>query len=322
MRRLFQVLLVISAVLVVIVVIGPRPDTRVAVRFDPAAIGDDVEAYLEKREAGIANLKPGAEKEIIWNDASSRDRTALAIVYIHGFSATKMEIRPVPDQIANATGSNVFYTRLTGHGRDGPAMAEPKLNDWVDDVAEAIAIGERIGDRILLIGTSTGASLITLAAANPKAVAKVKGAVLLSPNYAIRGASIGLMNMPWGEQLLPPLLGRERSFEPHNAQQAKWWTTSYPLRSVFAMGALLKVVSQIDYSTVTLPALFLVSPDDRVIIPQEARDVFEMWGGPKKLVEITDAEDPSSHVIAGDILSPSTTPKVTGEILTWVETLN
>lgn len=322
MRRLFQALLAICAVLAVVVIFGPRPDTDVTARFDPSQIGDDVEAYLAGQETAIADIKPGTEKEIIWHDPETRQRTPLAIVYVHGFSATKMEIRPVPDEIAAATGSNLYYTRLSGHGRNSAAMAEPKLSDWANDIAEAIAIGERIGDQVVLIGTSTGATLITLAASSTQAVARVKGAVLLSPNYAIRGASIGLMNMPWGEHVLPIVLGEERSFEPHNAQQARWWTTSYPLRSVFTMGALLKVVSELDFSQITLPALFVISPDDEVIIPQEARDVYAAWGGPKKLVEITGAEDPSSHVIAGDILSPSTTPQVTREILDWLETLN
>ena len=322
MRRLFKVLLAISALLVIVVIFGPRPDTNATVNFDPSSIGDDVEAYLNERETSVSDIKPGAEKEIVWQNPQTKQRTPLSVVYVHGFSASKMEIRPVPDQIAEATGSNLFYTRLAGHGRDGAAMAEPKLTDWVHDIAEAIAIGKRLGDQVLLIGTSTGATLITLAAANPENVADVKAAVLISPNYAIRGASTGLLNMPWGEQILPVILGEERSWEPHNDQQAQWWTTSYPLRSIFTMGALLKVVSQLDLAKITMPALFMISPDDQVIIPQEARDVHAAWGGPKELIEIADAQDPSSHVIAGDILSPATTSQVTDEILAWLKTLD
>ena len=46
-------------------------------------------------------------------------------------------------------------------------MAEGSVNAWINDYAEAIAIGRAIGDRLAVIGTSTGASLATLASAQP-----------------------------------------------------------------------------------------------------------------------------------------------------------
>ena len=76
-------------------------------------------------------------------------------------------MRPLPDKVAAALGANLFYTRLTGHGQDGAAMAEGSVNAWINDYAEAIAIGRAIGDKVVVIGTSTGASLATWAASQP-----------------------------------------------------------------------------------------------------------------------------------------------------------
>ena len=57
-------------------------------------------------------------------------------------------MRPLPDKVAAALGANLFYTRLTGHGQDGAAMAEGSVNAWINDYAEAMAIGRAIGGKV------------------------------------------------------------------------------------------------------------------------------------------------------------------------------
>src|SRR6202007_3384630 len=103
-------------------------------------------------EAEVTDIRPGLQKEIVWADPASRARTPLAIVYVHGFSASKGEVRTLPDRAAAALHANLFYTRLTGHGEDSDAMAKGSINAWVNDYAEAIAIGRAIGDRVIVIG--------------------------------------------------------------------------------------------------------------------------------------------------------------------------
>lgn len=101
-------------------------------------------------------LVPGAEKTIIWaND--SREKTPLSIIYLHGFSATCRETAPVFDRVAEKLGANLFYTRLTGHGRDSEAMGEVTLNAFLNDAMEAWEIGRTIGEEVIIVGTSTGA---------------------------------------------------------------------------------------------------------------------------------------------------------------------
>ena len=319
MKRIAWVLIVLLGVAALAMATGPRPDTKAIVIFDPAAIGDDPQAWLATEEAKVANIKPGAEKEIIWADPATKARTAVSVVYIHGFSATKMETRPVSDNVAKALGANLYYTRLAGHGRDGDAMLEASLDAWVNDVAEALAIGKMIGDKVVVITTSTGGTLATWAAGQPELAAKMDALVLISPNYAIQGASIGLLNMPWGETILPLVLGKQRSFEPSNPEHGKWWTTSYPSKAVFPMGALLKTVEAIDVGTIKIPALFLLSLQDKVVVPTISKQVFDKWGGEKQWVAVPDAEDPYKHVIAGDILSPKNTAMAVEAILAFLK---
>lgn len=321
MKRLLLFILLLLGIAAIAMYAGPRPDRNETVSFDPASIGPDPEAWLAAAEEKIPSIRPGAQKEIVWANPATREKTKLSVVYLHGFSATKMEIRPVPDKVAAALGANLFFTRLTGHGQDGPAMAEGSMNAWINDVAEALAIGSMIGERVVVIGTSTGGTLAAWAASKPEMAKNIAALALVSPNFAIQGASIGLLNMPWADRLLPMILGQERSFEPHNAEQAKWWTTSYPSRAVFPMGALLQTMSRIDPGQIKVPAIFIVSPDDKVIVPAVAQQVHERWGGPKKLVLVKESGDPSSHVIAGDILSPGNTEAVTRDIVAFVQSV-
>jgi hypothetical protein len=148
------------------------------------AIGsiDGVETYLTASESAFPDIRPGLAKQVVWADPLAKHRTPLAIVYIHGFSASKGEVRPLPDLVATALNANLFYTRLAGHGRSGDAMAEASVDDWQEDMREALDIAALLGDRTLIIATSTGAALATWALSQPTLTARVEGAVFLAPN--------------------------------------------------------------------------------------------------------------------------------------------
>jgi pimeloyl-ACP methyl ester carboxylesterase len=319
MKRLFILIILLMGAAAIAMLAGPRPDRTETVSFDREAIGTDVETYLAATEAKYPNIKEGAQKEIVWADPATKQKTPLSVIYVHGFSATKWETRPLPDEVAKSLGANLFYTRLAGHGRDGPAMAEASLSDWTRDMAEAMAIGEKIGERVVIIGNSTGATLATWAASKPDLAQNIAALVMLSPNFAIRGASTGLLNMPWADKLLPFIFGKERSFEPVNEQQAKWWTTSYPSVAVFPMGALLQTVAEIEYRAIRVPALFILSAQDKVVVPEITQQVHQAWGGPKQIIMLKEVGDPSFHVVAGDILSPGSTQMVKQAILEFLD---
>ncbi len=59
-------------------------------------------------------------------------------------------MEPVISHLGADLGANVFFTRLAGHGRDGAAMAEATVEDWLADAVEALAVGARLGDRVVL----------------------------------------------------------------------------------------------------------------------------------------------------------------------------
>jgi hypothetical protein len=196
-RTIVTALLILAALGLAALALGPRVPADTAVRFDPASIGADPAAYLAKTEAGVPGIRPGLAKEIVWADPAAKAKTHVALVYIHGFSASKGELRPLPDKLAAALGANLFFTRLAGHGRNGAAMAEASVNDWIDDYAEAIAIGRMIGDKVVVVASSTGAALATWGATDPALARDVAAMVLISPNYRIGAFGAFLLTWPW-----------------------------------------------------------------------------------------------------------------------------
>lgn len=319
---MLQKILIVLAILIVVAGIvfflGPRVPVDTTVTFDAAAIGDDPDAYLTERESRFDDIREGLEKEIVWAYPASRAKTPLAVVYVHGFSASKGEIRPLPDIVAKELGANLFYTRLTGHGRDGEAMAEATVNAWVNDLAEAVAVGRAIGEKVVIIAVSTGGGLSGWAATEPPMLDDVAGLVLISPNFGIQSAGAGLMTLPWGKVLVKLMAGDERGFDPVNELHAKYWTNRYPTDALLPLAAITKLANEAPYAKATIPALFIISDGDKVVQPQETRRIAGEWGVEAEVVAVTDAEDEYQHVIAGDALSPSTTAPLAARTVEWI----
>ena len=279
----------------------------------------DLEQYLVEREQAAAAshpLIPGTEKRIRWHDGAAR--TEFAIVNLHGFSASRQETAPLVDRLAEALGANVFETRLAGHGRARGAMLGVKAEDWLADGAEALAIGSRLGQRMIVIGTSTGATL-AIAMTDSPAFANVDSLVLISPNFAPAYSFTSWITRPGGPLLLRAAVGETRSWQAHNEQQARYWSTSYP--SAIAV----EVMRLVDRANGMLPldmrasVLTLLSPDDQVVSPRATLEAVERISAARKqVVKVLNVGDPSQHVLAGDILSPDDTDEVLARILEFV----
>jgi esterase/lipase len=325
-RRLLNSLLRFAVVLFLLyAVLGalvPRVELDRAITFDASAIGPDVDAYLANTELQFSDIRPGVAKRVIWAGAVGA-KTPLAVIYIHGFSASSEEIRPGPDQVAKALGANLFFTRLAGHGRTSDALASATANDWWQDMAEAMAIGRRLGDRVLVISTSTGGTLAALAAADPQLSQNMAGIVMISPNLGLKPWSAMLLDLPAAQYWLPWIAGDTRSFAPLNDGQAAYWTTTYPTTALLPVAALVRAARAVQYFTVKVPLLVFFSPQDQVVNPVQTQVILSYWGGPLQWQprSMGPGDDPYSHVLAGDILSPGQTAQTVDLIVAWAKGL-
>jgi esterase/lipase len=278
----------------------------------------EIENHIIMAERQIADLRPGLEKSIMWA-GKPHHRTRYAIVYIHGFSASKEELRPVPDLIAARLGANIFYSRLTGHGRTAEAMREASVSAWMQDLAEAFKIGTMIGDQVIILSCSTGGTLVAAGIANGVFSEKLFSTVFFAPNFGLQDQIAQLLTWPLARYWAPLIGGEMQTNTPRNRLHARYWTTSYPTISLIPMMQLIDMVDDADLSTSNVPALFYFSPDDKVVDPQKTENFIAHRRGPKEIIRINgnDSEDELNHLITGQVVSPSQVKRAADAVINW-----
>jgi len=116
------------------------------------------------------------------------------VLYLHGFGASRGEGEWVADRVAAARGANLYYVRLPGHGTNPDDHASHGFEEYLDTAEDAFRMTETLGDRVILMGTSTGGLIATwLAARHPE---RVRALVLASPLYGFRDPMSALLTMP------------------------------------------------------------------------------------------------------------------------------
>lgn len=274
-----------------------------------------LDAWLADQEAKL-DIIDGAEKTIIWSQ--TKQKTQYSVVYLHGFSASRQESAPVADIVATSLDANLFYTRLTGHGLQDNGLVECTSEDWKKDTLEAIGIGQQLGHKVIIIAKSTGATLATwLMQQEAVATEHIAALVFLSPNFSPNSRAAYLLDIvgDMGLKLIETLAGKTYSWEPPTPLQAKYWTYSYPYTALAHMIRLVKEVMKIDKASIEVPTLMVYSPQDAVVSPSAIEESFAQWGGAQKSLHTFElSESPNQHVLAGNIVSPSSTEALCGII--------
>ncbi|GHA00840.1 lysophospholipase [Arenicella chitinivorans] len=264
----------------------------------------EMQSGLAQLEANHSDIVENTEKHIRFY--AETQQTDFAIVYLHGFSATRMELHPLVDRLADALQANVFYTRLTGHGRSQDAMLDGSVAAWKQDTEEALALAQRLGRKIIVIGTSTGGTLATWLNANISDADAPFATILISPNFAVKSRSSELLQWRLGRWLVKILKGDYYSFTPHNEFHAKYWTERYPIDAIAPMLDLVDEVAEIDKQRITTPHMIVYSPQDHVIDVSKIIEFADALGSEQTVVlPFTQSKDPAQHVLVGDASSPN-----------------
>ncbi len=304
--------------------LGPRNDFGPAMpspRPQPPQDISQLADWIQQSEAAFPDIKPGNAKGIVWA-AEPGQRTHWAVVYIHGFSASRLETAPLAEVVASQLGANVFYTRLNGHGRaNGDAMGDATPQDWMADTLEAVQIGQTLGERVLVISCSTGGTLATWLGTSADA-ARVSAHVFVSPNFGPKDKRSEIVNAPWGKHIALLVQGKTRSWTPESAQEANAWTPSYPTKAIFPMMALVKNVRDSDLSLFQTPVLVLYSERDETVDTTELKAAFTRLGSARKSIEpVAYSKSTGQHVLAGAIKDPQAVAPMAETIVQWLKSL-
>ncbi len=277
----------------------------------------DLDNYLKTEESRYPDIIPGTEKRIIWEDPTQKSTTEFSFVYLHGYSASRQEISPVPESIAKHFRGNLFLTRLTGHGRPAHAMSDISLDALLRDANEALTIGKRLGNKVVLMGNSTGATLATWLALQDHP--EIFSLILLSPNFALKRKSARVLTWPGAKLWLRTLQGDTYCFTPENAEQQKYWTTCYPSQALIPLQQLLRLVQKMPLENIRQATQVLYCPDDQVVDIQAMKNTVKRFRSPVlELQTIAHPDSSKRHVLGGYILSPSTTTLVIERICSFL----
>ncbi len=298
----------ILLLLIIIYFFGPEPSSP---KFDlslPAvpASPQELEKYISDHEA-LHKLKPDNQARIIWRNDFTKEKTEYAVVYIHGFSASHEEGDPVHIDFAKKFGCNLFLNRLEDHGVD---TTEPLLTVTADrlwnSAKEAYTIGKQLGNKIILMATSTGGTLaLKLASEYPE----IAGLILLSPNIAINDKNAWLLNNHWGLQMAHLIQGKYVHAKDTTALYAKYWNPKYRMESAVQLEELIESsMKESTFQKVKQPTLVLYYYKDEIhqdsVVKVSA--IKRMFGqlatpaGQKRMIAVPDAGD---HVIGSYIKS-------------------
>lgn len=274
---------------------------------------DNLETYLSESENKYPDVIQGTEKKVVWHKPN--EQTDIAVIYLHGFSASRQEITPIPEKLADSLSANLFMTRLRGHGRSMGTLSSIPYQDWQHDALEAYKIAKLIGKRVIIISTSTGGTLSTWLL-NEIDNDDVIANVMLSPNFKLKRKSAGIIRYPFGLTIAKLINGPYHSFPVKNEFAAKYWTEKYKLEAVIPLLALMDEVASINKENITAPQIVLYSSNDKVVDTTAIVKIMKSYKNAiVDVIEFNQTEDPSHHILAGDLISPSSTQAVTDIVI-------
>jgi pimeloyl-ACP methyl ester carboxylesterase len=259
-------LLLIPLVLIIIYFAGPSPGRPLYSTLMPVVPDDlkGIELYVQQEESAH-HLKPDNEARIIWANDTMRKVTDYSIVYLHGFSASQEEGDPVHRNIATEFGCNLYLSRLAEHGIDTTEqLVNLTADNYWESAKQALAIGKKIGRKVILMGTSTGGSLaLQLAGTYPGDVAAL---ILMSPNIAINDPFAWILNNHWGLQIARAVKhGKYIVSDDDRAIYRKYWNKPYRLEAAVALEEYLETtMTKENFMKVTQPTLLLYYYKDEV----------------------------------------------------------
>lgn len=281
-----------------------------------------LEEWLRQRESRVEGIRPSARSRVVW--ATEKNRTPFSLVYLHGFKASHGEGDPVHFRVARNLRCNLMLSRLRGHGlnRERP-LRDFRPDHLLESARFAMECGLRLGDEVILMGTSTGASLALCLAGMDAYRDRVRALVLYSPLIEFAGVASLLLGNRFLRTLLslvpgPSWLIRSPS---GTSRESEIWYSRYALRGALSLGEFIERHMRPEtFARVTQPLFAGYWPGDRVASPAAVRRMARQTGGESGHVRLRAYPEAGSHVICSGLLSEAVDP-LTEDTLSFLRPL-
>ena len=298
-------------VLFIVYRFGPHPETPTFAQpgFKNTLTLSELENKINTDENNVPHIKPECHARIVWNDSTHKVKTKYALLYLHGFSASRYEGQPVDEDIAKTLHANIYEARLIEHGIDNgdTTMIHFTAEKYYQSAEAALNIAEQIGDSVIVIGTSGGGTMsLFLASRHPE----IKSLVLYSPAIRIFRKDAALLPEPWGLQIARAVTGKNyNSWHFKNPEEAKYWVNPYDLEAAVQFGTFLKytMIPQ-TFKKVKCP-IFVgyyyqdEQHQDNTVLVAAIKEMFQQLGTPENLKRAIDFPKSNAHVLACELVS-------------------
>jgi pimeloyl-ACP methyl ester carboxylesterase len=312
MKKLLIVIVVFFA-LVIIFLSGPMPPRNI---ISPILPGlditiENVEGFVKNKEASF-DIRHDNQARIVWNNDSLKTKTGTSVLYLHGFCASWYEGHPLHVNMGKALNANVYLSRLHDHGLDtNEGLFDMRPDRLYESAKEALLVASALGEKVVIIGTSTGGTLALMLAADFPEL--VDALILLSPNIAINNPASFLLGLPWGLQIarLTGDGGKYRKLGPATDVENKYWYRTYRWEGVIYLYQLIQKTMKTElFEQVTQPVFlgYYYKNDeeqDEVVKVDAMLEMYDQLGTPDHLKQKTSFPHAALHVIGCKDLSGS-----------------
>lgn len=306
MKTFIKILFASLTLLVLVYVLGPKmptPDLGSRSFSLPESL-PELELLINTEESNVLGIKPDNQARIVWADSLRKEKTKIAFLYLHGFTASIGDGMPVHTNLASSFKSNLYIFRNAHHGVElgDENMRNAKSDDYLYEAEKALSIARRLGDEVVVIGTSLGAALtLHLASKYPD----IKAIVLYAPPVVVNNRKAMLVTGPWGYQLTKLSLGSEYLDNPDTiATHKKYWQMH---RHVDGMISVVNLVAHMQskesFARIKCP-VFLgyyyknEQQQDMAASVPAMKEMFEMLGTSPDLKRQVAFPEAGDHVIA------------------------
>jgi esterase/lipase len=316
----FILVLVIGTVFI----LGPKKE------FEPAELLDteiqvslaDLEKYVAEKEATIKDLKPDNQARIIWADDSLKQKTEYAVVYLHGFSASQEEGAPLHEDFAKRYGLNLYLSRLEDHGRpDSNSFIQLTPENFLQSAEDAIDIGKKLGDKVIVMSCSTGGTLSAILAA---AGEDIHSMIMYSPNIDIYDPMSALLVYPWAEELSTLVMGGTYNRIVYDTLAQKYWNSIYHTNALFTIKTLIRdYMTEENFAKIQIPVFVGYyykdeENQDKVVSVARMLDFYDQISTPDSLKRKMAFPEAGKHVISSHVMSKDI-EGVFSETCKWAE---
>lgn len=308
LKKILLGLLIVFVVIVIAYLLGPKIKTPIFSNTLPEIPVDilTVETWVDENEQEVSDIKPNNEAQIVWY-GEKFSSSEYAVVYLHGFGASQQEGHPVHRNLADSLEANLFLARQMGHGLSSQmAFKGLTADSYMLSAMEALSIGQQLGEKIIIIGTSTGAAqAIWLAAQFP---AVVEALILYSPYISLKDtATEKLVLGPWGKTFTNWVMGGEVNREDRPDSVAAYWSEYYHLDAYFSLFSMIDESMKPEvFNKVKCPVFMAYyykdeeNQDDVVSVPAMNKMFEQLATENKKAIAFPNT---GNHVIASDLRS-------------------